>query len=360
MNNHISEGYAMIMFNCDYLEGAHPEILRRLTETNMLQTPGYGVDSFCDRARDLIRAQVGDKNAYVQFLVGGTQTNMTVLAYLMRHHEGVIAVDTDHIAVHVTGSLEASGHKVLTIPNSEGKISAAQVDEYVIAHNEDKMKQHMVKPKVVFIGYATEEGTLYTKKELMDLYSVCKKHDLYLYVDGARMGYGLMSEKSDLTMKDIYDYSDVFYIGGTKVGALFGEAIVFKPETPHDDFRYLMKQKGGLLAKGRLLGIQFETLFDGEGEDCLYYKISAHADKLALKFKEAVKKLGYELYQDSFTNQQFPIFSDALIEKLSEKYSFDYWCRVDDTHSAVRVCTSWATLPENVDSLIADIERCDS
>ncbi|MGI6079391.1 MAG: threonine aldolase family protein [Candidatus Avilachnospira sp.] len=347
----------MIMFNCDYLEGAHPEILKRLSETNMVQTPGYGVDSYCDHARELIRKQVGDDKAYVQFLVGGTQTNMTVLAYLMRHHEGVIAADTGHIAVHETGSVEATGHKVLTIANSEGKITAKQVDDYVNAHNADEMKQHMVKPKVVFIGYATEEGTLYSKKELMDLYDVCKKHDLYLYVDGARMGYGLTSEKSDLTMKDIYDYSDVFYIGGTKVGALFGEAIVFKSTTPHDDFRYLMKQKGGLMAKGRLLGIQFETLFDGEGEDCLYYQISAHANRLAMKFKNRVKELGIELYQDSFTNQQFPIFTDELLEKLSKDYSFNYWCRVDDTHSAVRVCTSWATLEENVDRLLADIEK---
>jgi threonine aldolase len=345
------------MFNCDYLEGAHPEILKRLSETNMVQTPGYGVDSYCDHARELIRKQVGDDKAYVQFLVGGTQTNMTVLAYLMRHHEGVIAADTGHIAVHETGSVEATGHKVLTIANSEGKITAKQVDDYVNAHNADEMKQHMVKPKVVFIGYATEEGTLYSKKELMDLYDVCKKHDLYLYVDGARMGYGLTSEKSDLTMKDIYDYSDVFYIGGTKVGALFGEAIVFKSTTPHDDFRYLMKQKGGLMAKGRLLGIQFETLFDGEGEDCLYYQISAHANRLAMKFKNRVKELGIELYQDSFTNQQFPIFTDELLEKLSKDYSFNYWCRVDDTHSAVRVCTSWATLEENVDRLLADIEK---
>ena len=345
------------MFNCDYLEGAHPEILKRLSETNMVQTPGYGVDSYCDHARELIRKQVGDDKAYVQFLVGGTQTNMTVLAYLMRHHEGVIAADTGHIAVHETGSVEATGHKVLTIANSEGKITAKQVDDYVNAHNADEMKQHMVKPKVVFIGYATEEGTLYSKKELMDLYDVCKKHDLYLYVDGARMGYGLTSEKSDLTMKDIYDYSDVFYIGGTKVGALFGEAIVFKSTTPHDDFRYLMKQKGGLMAKGRLLGIQFETLFDGEGEDCLYYQISAHANRLAMKFKKRVKELGIELYQDSFTNQQFPIFTDELLEKLSKDYSFNYWCRVDDTHSAVRVCTSWATLEENVDRLLADIEK---
>lgn len=347
----------MIMFNCDYLEGAHPEILKRLSETNMVQTPGYGVDSYCDHARELIRKQVGDDKAYVQFLVGGTQTNMTVLAYLMRHHEGVIAADTGHIAVHETGSVEATGHKVLTIANSEGKITAKQVDDYVNAHNADEMKQHMVKPKVVFIGYATEEGTLYSKRELMDLYEVCKKHDLYLYVDGARMGYGLTSEKSDLTMKDIYDYSDVFYIGGTKVGALFGEAIVFKSTTPHDDFRYLMKQKGGLMAKGRLLGIQFETLFDGEGENCLYYQISAHANRLAMKFKKRVKELGIELYQDSFTNQQFPIFTDELLEKLSKEYSFNYWCRVDDTHSAVRVCTSWATLEENVDRLLADIEK---
>ena len=345
------------MFNCDYLEGAHPEILRRLTETNMTQTPGYGVDKYCDHARDLIRKQVGDDKAYVQFLVGGTQTNMTVLAYLMRHHEGVIAADTGHIAVHETGSVEATGHKVLTMQNREGKISAEQVDAYVSAHNADEMKQHMVKPKVVFIGYATEEGTLYSKKELMDLYEVCKKHDLYLYVDGARMGYGLTSEKSDLTMKDIYNYSDVFYIGGTKVGALFGEAIVFKSSTPHDDFRYLMKQKGGLMAKGRLLGIQFEALFDGEGEDCLYYKISAHANRLAMKFKRAMTELGVELYQDSFTNQQFPIFSDRLIEELSKDYSFNYWCRVDEDHSAVRVCTSWATPEENVDRLIADIEK---
>ena len=347
----------MIMFNCDYLEGAHEKILERLCETNMDQTPGYGVDEYCDRARALIREQVKDPDAYVQFLVGGTQTNMTVLAALMRHHEGVIAADTGHIAVHETGSIEATGHKVLTLPNKEGKISAKQVDDYVKAHNADEMKQHMVKPKVVFISYATEEGTLYSKAELKDLYKTCKKHNLYLYLDGARLGYGLMSEKSDLTMADIYKYTDVFYIGGTKVGALFGEAIVFHNHDLHDDFRYLMKQKGGLLAKGRLLGLQFEVLFEGKGKKCLYYQISEHADRLAIKLKEGMKALGYEMYQDSYTNQQFPILPDAVLGKLSKKYTYGYWCRVDEKHSAVRFCTSWATKEENVDQLLSDLKR---
>lgn len=348
----------MIMFHCDYLEGAHEKILARLCETNMEQTPGYGVDTHCEHARELIRAQVGDPSAFVQFLVGGTQTNMTVLAAMMRHFEGVIAADTGHIAVHETGSIEATGHKVITLPNHHGKLLASEVDAYVTAHEHDEMKEHMVRPKVVFISYATEEGTLYTKAELEAMYRVCQAHGLYLYLDGARLGYGLMSEESDLTMADIYWNTDVFYIGGTKVGALFGEAIVFRNQALSEDFRYLMKQKGGLMAKGRLLGIQFEVLFEGKGRDCLYYQISAHADRLAMKLHDGFQALSVPLYQDSRTNQQFPVLPDKVLARLSKNYTYGYWVRVDETHSAVRFCTSWATREENVDRLLSDLAEC--
>ena len=347
----------MIMFNSDYLEGAHEKIIKKLTETNLVQTIGYGKDEFCSHAKSMIRKELGDENAYIEFLVGGTQTNTTVLDYLLRSHEGVIAASTGHIACHESGAIEATGHKVITLPEHNGKITANQIEAYVLGHLNDESKEHMVKPKVVFIAFSTEEGTLYTKEELKAIYEVCQKYNLYLYLDGARLGYGLTSEKCDLTLQDIYNYTDVFYIGGTKVGALFGEAVVFKSTTPHDEFKYYIKQKGGLLAKGRLLGIQYEGLFEKENGECTYFTIAKHANIMAMKLKQAFLNAGFSLYRDSYTNQQFPILPDKLIKKLKEEYSFNYWCRIDDHQSAVRFCTSWATKEENVDKFISDLNR---
>lgn len=347
----------MILFNCDYLEGAHEAILKRLQETNMQQETGYGEDSFCKHARELIREQVKDEDAYVQFIAGGTQTNMILLSSMLRSHEGVIAADTGHIAVHESGAIEATGHKVITLPNTEGKITAEQVGAYAAAHYADDTHEHMVKPQVVFVSFPSEVGTIYSKAELKALRKVCDKYGMYLYLDGARLGYGLMSEQCDLTLSDIYKLTDAFYIGGTKQGALLGEAAVIRNRALRKEFRYILKQRGGMMAKGRILGIQFETLFDGKGTDCLYFRLSAHADRLAAKFRDGLAALSVPVYQESFTNQQFPVLPDKVLKKLSKNYSFAYWGRVDETHSAVRFCMSWATKEENVDKLLKKLEK---
>ena len=342
----------MIRFQCDYAEGAHPSILKRLEETNFDQTAGYGMDPYCDSAREKIKKLCGNEDADVHFLVGGTQTNFTVISSVLRPYQGVVAAHTGHINVHETGAVEATGHKVLPILSEDGKITAAQVREMCNAHWDDADHEHMVQPGMVYISHPTENGTLYQKEELQALYDTCREFGLPLFLDGARLGYGLMSEASDLTLEDIARLTDVFYIGGTKVGALFGEAVVItKPELKRD-FRYMIKRSGGMLAKGRLLGIQFDILFT-EG---LYFEISKHADDLAMRLKEAFVKKGYPLRYDSYTNQQFPILPDEHLDKLKDKYAYGFWEKVDDAHSAVRFCTSWATREEAVKELIRDIE----
>ena len=343
----------MILFECDYTEGACPEIMRRLEETNFVQTPGYGTDEFCESARDKIRKACGNEQADVHFLVGGTQTNFTVISSILRPYQGVLCAESGHINVHETGAIEATGHKVLALPSGNGKITGDQVRTYYNAHWADVNHEHVVQPGMVYISHPTENGTLYSKEELEDLYAVCRELKLPLFLDGARLGYGLMSEASTLTMEDIARNTDVFYIGGTKVGALFGEAVVIVNPELKKDFRYVIKQHGGMLAKGRLLGLQFDTLFTDE----LYYKISRHADELAMKLKSAFLKKGYPLFFDSFTNQQFPVMPDKHLDKLKEKYAYCFWEKVDESHSAVRFCTSWATKNEAVDALIADIEN---
>ena len=347
MNTHLS-------FACDYMEGTHPAILQKLVETNLEKTGGYGLDPYCDAAKEKIKAACGCPEGEVFFLVGGTQTNATVIDALLKSYQGVIAAETGHVSVHEAGAIEADGHKVLTLPHDNGKISADQVRGLLDGFYNDANHDHMVMPGMVYISHPTENGTLYTKKELMDLYEVCKKYDMLLFLDGARLGYGLMAETNDITLTDLAKYTDVFYIGGTKVGALFGEAVVITNEALKKDFRYMIKQNGGMLAKGRLLGVQFDTLFT----DDLYFKISAHADELAMKLKKAFQKKGYGLRYDSYTNQQFPILPDSHIEKLKEKYVFEFWEKVSDAESAVRFCTSWATKPEVVEELIRDIEAC--
>lgn len=343
----------MIRFNCDYLEGAHPRILEKLAETNFVQTPGYGEDEYCERAREIIKEKCGAPDAYVQFLVGGTQTNLTVIASVLRPYQGVISAETGHINVHETGAIESTGHKVLALPSENGKITAAQVQEYYDAHWADESHEHIVQPGMVYISHPTENGTLYTKEELKALYETCQKLGLPVFLDGARLGYGLMSEGTDVTLKDVAAYTDVFYIGGTKVGALFGEAVVITNPALTKDFRYMIKQRGGMLAKGRLLGIQFSTLL----EDGLYEEIAGKAVKQAMRLKEAFLEKGFPLLYDSYTNQQYPIMSNCQLEQLREKYSFEMWTKLDEEYSAVRFCTSWATRDEDVDALIADLEE---
>ncbi len=345
----------MIQFQCDYTEGAHPKIMDRLLETNLEQTIGYGEDGYCEHARALIRQACQAPEADVQFLVGGTQTNFTVISSILRPYQGVLSAESGHINVHETGAVEATGHKVLTLPSADGKIRASQIRKALESHWKDGSREHIVQPGMVYISHPTENGTLYTKEELKSLYQTCRSLGLPLFLDGARLGYGLMSEASDLSLPDIAQYTDVFYIGGTKVGALFGEAVVITDPAIAKDFRYMIKQKGAMLAKGRLLGLQFETLFT----DGLYFQIADHADRMAMKLKAAFLKKGYPLLFDSYTNQQFPVIPNAHLGRLKEKYVYNFWERVDRTHSAVRFCTSWATKEESVDALIRDLADLD-
>lgn len=342
----------MIYFNNDYSEGCHEKVLARLIQTNMEQTLGYGEDEYCAAAAGKIRAKCGREDIAVHFLVGGTQTNLTVIDAALRPHQGALGPDTAHINVHETGAVEATGHKVLWVPHQDGKITAAQVAETVHAHLTNGATEHTVQPKLVYISNPTELGTLYTLAELEALSATCRELGLYLFLDGARLGYGLEAKGNDVTLPDLARLCDVFYIGGTKVGALFGEAVVIANPAINEDFRYLIKQHGGMLAKGRLLGVQFDALM----EDDLYFKIAAHADRLADKLREHMKALGVPFLVENTTNQLFPILPDGVLEKLSEKYVFCEQERVDESHRAVRFCTSWATKEENVDALCADLE----
>lgn len=343
----------MIRFDNDYTEGAHERILQKIVETNKVQTPGYGMDEYSARARQHIQ-KACDTNGDVHFLVGGTQTNTAIISSILRPHQGVLAATTGHIAVHETGAIESTGHKVLTLESEDGKITAAQVQAYVDTFYSDATHEHMVQPGLVYISHPTENGTTYTKEELEALSQVCRACELPLMLDGARLGYGLVAQK-DVTLAAIATLCDVFYIGGTKVGALFGEAVVITNEALKKDFRSIMKQRGGLLAKGRLLGIQFETLF----EDGLYEEIAQHAVDLAMEIRAAFLAKGIELRYDSVTNQQFPILANDVLEQLKERYSFAYWERVGETHSVVRFCTSWSTMAEDVAQLISDIDKLD-
>ena len=342
----------VIYFNNDYSEGCHPKILEALTRTNYEQTLGYGEDEYCARAAEKIRTLCGREDAAVHFLVGGTQTNMTVIAAALRPHQGVLCAGSGHINTHETGAVEATGHKVLPLPSQDGKIHAGQVREAVLSHRGDSSFEHTVQPKMVYISNPTELGTLYTKAELPALRDTCRELGLYLFLDGARLGYGLKAKDNDLTLKDIGDCCDIFYIGGTKVGALFGEAVVITNPELKEDFRYLIKQRGGMLAKGRLLGIQFDALMT----DNLYFDISAHAIALAEKLENTFKELDVPFLVPVQSNQLFPILPDGVLARLAEAYVFCEQCRVDESHRAVRFCTSWATKEENVQALCRDLK----
>ena len=343
----------MIRFNCDYSEGAHPRILEKLAQTNLEQAPGYGQDTYCRQAADLIKSLCQTPQAEVHFLAGGTQTNLTVIAACLRPYQTVISADSGHINVHETGAIEATGHRILTVPEQNGKLTAEQIARYCKEHWLDDNPEFAPQPKLVYISFPTEYGTLYSKEELSAIRRVCDENNLFLFADGARLGYGLEAPGNDVTLADLAACCDVFYIGGTKIGALLGEAVVIVNPKLQKDFRYFMKQKGAMLAKGRILGIQFLALF----EDGLYFKLSKHADEMAQIIRQACAECGFEFLYDSPTNQQFPIMPNDLIKQLEELYAFSHTKRLDHRRSAIRICTSWATRREDVEQLVADIHK---
>lgn len=343
----------MFRFECDYTEGAHPRILEELVRTNFEQTPGYGVDEYCEKARALIREKCNAPESDVYFLVGGTQSNATVISAVLRPHQGVVSASTGHINVHETGAIEATGHKVLPIPSVDGKITAEQLETLCREHWDDPTYNHTVQPGMVYLSHPTENGTLYSKQELTDIKSVCNKFDIPLFVDGARMGYGIMSEKSDITLADMAEICDVFYIGGTKQGFLFGEALVISKNSIKKDFNYIIKRHGGLLAKGRLLGIQFKTMF----EEGLYFSLAQQADSYAMEIRRAFESKGIAMFYDSYTNQQFPVLTQEQYDKLSEDFASSYWGKTENGEIIVRFCTSWATTQESVDALLDAIKE---
>lgn len=343
----------MWMFNSDYTEGAHENILNALVATNYEQTTGYGEDTYCAKAAALIKEACDAPKAAVHFLVGGTQTNFTVISSALRPHQGVLSAESGHIFAHETGAVEACGHKVMILPSHDGKITAAQVAEVCEQHKADASFEHTVQPKMVYLSNPTEWGTIYYKKEVEELAATCKKYDLYLFMDGARLGYGLTAENNDLTLADLARLCDVFYIGGTKMGALFGEAVVISNPVLQKDFRYIMKQKGAMLAKGRLLGLQFIELFSNN----LYFTLGRHANVLAAELKQSILQLGFTLYLPTTTNQLFVEVPNVILEKMQKKYAYSYMQKINEKTSLVRLCTSWATKKEAVEELKADLEQ---
>ena len=341
----------MIHFNSDYTAGAHEEVMDALVRTNMEHTVGYGNDDYTAEARDMIREAVGAPDAEVMFLVGGTQTNATAIDGILRRHEGVLAAASGHIAVHESGAIEASGHKVLTLPERDGKVCSEDVEKFIKEFYADETYQHMVTPGMLYISQPTEFGTIYSLEELKALSAVCHRHNIPLYIDGARMAYGLKAEGADFTLRDIARLADVFYIGGTKCGTLFGEALVVTNREFLKNLFPLVKQHGALLAKGRLLGVQFGALF----RDGLYERIGEEAVRLALKIREAFRKAGYKVVIESPTNQQFFQLPNDVIGRLRESISFDYWGPRGERESVVRFVTSWSTTEQDVEMLIAEV-----
>ena len=337
----------MLSFESDYIEGAHPLILDALTKTNMEAMSGYGADKYTARAKEKIAAACGLPEAKVAFLTGGTQTNQVVIDTMLRPYEGVVSAQTGHISVHEAGAIEFTGRKVLNLPAHNGKMDANELRSYLHDFYADGNHEHMVFPGIVYISHPTEYGTLYTKAELTALSEVCREYDIPLFMDGARLGYGLESRRTDVTLKDIARLCDVFYIGGTKVGALCGEAVVFTKKNMPLHFENLIKKHGALLAKGRLVGVQFDTLFT----DDLYFKISRNGIDRAEELKSLFTGLGYKFFIDSPTNQQFVILENAKMEELKKSVKFSFWEKYDETHTVVRFATSWATTKEKIDEL---------
>jgi len=337
-------------FDSDYMEGCHPQVMQRLMETNLEQTPGYGSDKYCAEAKRLIAKAVGTDDVDIHFLIGGTQTNSTVIDALLMRHEGVLAAETAHINVHESGAIESCGHKVLTLPSHDGKVCPEELKAYIDNFYADETYEHMVAPGMLYISYPTEYGTLYSKEELTQLHDICTKANIPLYIDGARLGYGLASDECNITLSEFPDLCDIFYIGGTKVGALFGECVVAKKGLLKHFFP-LIKQHGALLAKGRLLGVQFSTLFT----DDLYLKISRHAIELAMMLKKGFVDKGYKLFLDSPTNQQFFVLPNEIMDRLSRTSSFEVWGTRGEHETTVRFVTSWATKKDDVEELISEL-----
>ena len=337
-----------IMLQCDYAEGAHPNIIKKLTETNLLQTVGYGEDEICEEAKKFIKKHLKNENVDIHFLIGGTSSNQIVIASCLKPFEGVLTVESGHINCHETGAVEATGHKVISL-TKELKITAEMVEKFCVLQEKDPNREHVVQGKMVYISFPTEYGILYTKKELEDIYNACKKHGLYLFLDGARLAFALACyEQTNIRIEDLPNLCDVMYIGGTKCGALFGEAVVIMNNEIKKDFRYHIKQRGAMMAKGRLLGIQFYELF----KDNLYFEIGKKTVDLALYVKEELKKKGVKLFIDSYTNQQFIIVSKEKYEEISKKFILSFW-EENEEGIVARVCTSWATTKETMDSFLA-------
>lgn len=327
--------------------------MERMVQTNFEQTPGYGEDLYCVAAIEAVRKAVGRDDADVHFLVGGTQANATVISSILRPYQGVLCATTGHINVHETGAIEHGGHKVLALPATDGLLEADQISHAMMEHLSEDGPEHTVQPGMVYISFSSEVGTIYSLAQLKSIRQVCDQYGLPLFIDGARMGYGLCSEGCDVTLADIASVADIFYIGGTKQGALFGEAVVIVNDSLKKDFRYFIKQNGGMLAKGRLLGIQFLTLF----EDGLYFQLSRHAIEQAMRIRNAFRAKGFAFLVDSPSNQQFPILDNKTMERLAADFRFSVWQKIDSEHTAVRFCSSWATRPEAVDALISALDR---
>jgi threonine aldolase len=344
---------AIIRFQNDYSQGAHPAILRRIAETNDTQYPGYGMDECCEAARALIKARCEKEEIEVQFIQGGTPANLTVIAAALRPHQGVVSCDTGHIAAHETGAIEGSGHKVITVPHADGKLTAAQVEAVWEAHLSDGTREHIVQPKMVYLSHPTEFGTLYTREELTAIAEVTHRYGGYLYIDGARLGYGLTAPGADVDLPLLARLCDAFTIGGTKQGMLFGEAIVLMNPAISDDFRYILKQRGGMLAKGWLLGLQFETMF----ADDLYFEAAAHANRMAARLRDALAERNIPLAVQTCANQTFAVLPNKWIEATRDAFDLSYWGAAEGDCSVMRICTSWATREEDIETLIAALPR---
>ena len=338
----------MIYFNCDYMAGAHPDVLAALCDTNLMKTPGYGFDSFTAEARSRLLEACGLKEGAVFFLQGGTQTNKTVIDRLLSRNDGVVCCDSGHINVHESGAIEADGHKVIALPGTDGKIGADALRKYMEDFYADETHDHMVRPAMVYISHPTEFGTLYSLRELQEISATCRSFKMPLFIDGARLAYGLASEATDVTLHDIAALADVFYIGGTKCGAMFGEAVVTRNPDLLPRFMSVMKLHGALLAKGRLLAVQFLTLFS----DNLYLRIGEHADRLAMMLKEGFREKGYKMIIDSPTNQQFFVLPNEVVDRLQESVGFELWGPRGARESAVRFVTDWSTTDADVAELL--------
>ena len=342
----------MVYFESDYVAGAHPEVMRRLAETNLECLPGYGADKYCERAKEKIRAAVGMPDAEVELLAGGTQTNAVVIASMLADWEGVVAAKTGHISAHEAGAVEYTGHKVLELPQRDGKIAASDLRELIENFRADENREHMVFPGMVYVSHPSEYGTLYSKAELGEISGVCREYGIPLFLDGARLGYALASPATDLTLPDVARLCDVFYIGGTKVGALCGEAVVFTRGKRPPHFLNAVKKRGALLAKGRLLGVQFDALFT----DDLYFRIGRHAAAAAARLKKIFSERGFEFFIASDTNQQFVVLENSFMERLRERVTFGFWEKYDDAHTVVRFAVSWSTTDADLDGLEAALD----